>query len=161
MSNGSAAASETMSDTESQPGNAVDAIQEVMHHYLEAATVEAVYGEPIRIGETLVVPAAEVVSIFGFGMGAGSGTAPGRDAAGERGAATSGGEGGGGGGGGGGRVLSRPVAVVVITPGAVRVEPIVDVTKLGMAALTAIGFMFMTMLRMGSRRRALPNAEDD
>jgi uncharacterized spore protein YtfJ len=149
MSNTNTASSADLPDTESRPGNAVDSIEEVMHHYLEAATVEAVYGEPVRSGETLVVPAAEVVSVFGFGMGSGSGTA----------AANVGGSGGGGGGGGGGRVLSRPVAVVVITPGAVRVEPVVDVTKLGLAALTAFGFMFMTMLRMSSRRRALPDPE--
>ena len=148
-----------MSDTEPQPGNAVDAIQEIMHHYLEAATVDAVYGEPVRSGETLVVPAAEVVSMFGFGMGSGSGTTAGQGTTGENSAAN--GEGSGGGGGGGGRVLSRPVAVVVITPDAVCVEPIVDVTKLGLAALTAFGFMFMTMLRMSSRRRALPDPEDD
>ena len=149
MSNESATSSAGISDTEPQPGSAVDAIQEVMHHYLEAATVDAVYGEPVRSGETIVVPAAEVVSMFGFGMGAGSGTA----------AANGGGSGGGGG--GGGRVLSRPVGVVVITPGTVRVEPIVDVTKLGLAALTAFGFMFMTMLRMSSRRHALPEPEDE
>jgi len=101
--------------------------------------------QPVNSGETIVVPAAEVVSMFGFGMGAGSGTAAAN----------------GGGGGGGGRVLSRPVAIVVITPGAVRVEPIVDVTKLGLAALTAFGFMFMTILRMSSRRRALPEREDE
>lgn len=140
---------ETMSDTEPQSGNAVDSIQEVMHHYLEAATVDAVYGEAVQSGETLVLPAAEVVSVFGFGMGSGSGPS------------TANGGGSGGGGGGGGRVLSRPVGVVVITAGAVRFEPIVDVTKLGLAALTAFGFMFMTMLRMSSRRRALPDPEDD
>ena len=151
MSNGNG----TMNDAETELGGE-DALQEVMHHFLEAATVDAVYGEPVQSGETVVVPAAEVVSIFGYGMGYGSGGAPANGEAGD-----AGGSGQGGGGGGAGRVLSRPVAAIIINGGSVRVEPIVDVTKLGLAALTAVGFMFMTMLRMGSRRSALPGPEDD
>src|SRR5712692_4362545 len=81
-------------------GSAVDAVQEVVHHFLEAAAVEAVYGEPVRNGETLVVPAAEVVSALGFGMGSGGGTANERNPGGEsKESTTSGGSGGGGGGG--------------------------------------------------------------
>ncbi len=60
--------------------------------------------------------------------------------------------GGGNGAGGGGRVLSRPVAAIVITPSGVRVEPIVDATKLGMAALTAAGFCLAMIARMGRKR---------
>jgi uncharacterized spore protein YtfJ len=159
MSNSDEAAPDTLVDTGAQAGSVVDSVQEVLHHFLEAAAVEAVYGEPVRNGETLVVPTAEVVSAVGFGMGSGGGTASSRSPGGESKESTGSG-GSGGGGGGGGRVLSRPVAVIVITPDHVRVEPIVDVTKLGLAALTAVGFMFMTMLRMSRRRSALPAIKD-
>jgi uncharacterized spore protein YtfJ len=57
-------------------------------------------------------------------------------------------EGEGFGGGGGGRVFSRPVAVIIAAPEGVRVEPVVDVTKIGLAALTAAGFMFGMWMRM-------------
>jgi uncharacterized spore protein YtfJ len=160
MTNSGEAMAGTQADTTQQAGGTVAAVQDVVNHFLEAAAVEAVYGEPVRNGETLVIPAAEVVSALGFGMGAGGGTASERSPAGEdKESARSGGSGGGGG--GGGRVLSRPVAVIILTPDQVRIEPIVDITKLGLAALTAVGFMFMTMLRMSSRRRALPHPKDD
>ena len=52
---------------------AVDTIQTTMDKFLSAASVEAVYGPPIREGETIVIPTAEVLSVAGFGLGAGSG----------------------------------------------------------------------------------------
>ena len=56
-------------------------------------------------------------------------------------------EGGGGGGGGGGKTLSRPVAVVIASPEGVRVEPVYDITKIYMAAITAAGFMLAMLVR--------------
>ena len=114
----------------------VGAVQETFDKFLAAADVTAVYGEPMAMGETVVVPAAEVVSVMGFGLGYGGSNAPGQQG------------GAGGGGGGGGRVFSRPVAAIVIAPEGVRVEPVVDVTKIGLAALTAFGFMAATLWRM-------------
>jgi uncharacterized spore protein YtfJ len=108
------------------------------------ADVQVVYGEPIQHGDTLIVPTAEVLAGLGFGLGYGSGKS--NEEEGEN-------IGSGGGGGGGGRVLSRPVAVVIASPEGVRIEPVVDVTKIGLAALTAAGFMFGMLLRMtGSRQ---------
>ena len=54
----------------------------------------------------------------------------------------------------GGFAQSRPVAVVIIDSNGVRVEPVVDVTKLGIAALTVLGSMLFFMGRMmrGARR---------
>jgi uncharacterized spore protein YtfJ len=126
--------------------------QEEIDKFLEAAKVEAVYGQPIMHGEQMMIPTAEIISGLGIGFGGGSGTAPQQEGAGSSPAA---GSGSGGGGGGGGRVFSRPVAVVIASPEGVRVEPVVDVTKLGLAALTAFGFMAAMMARMGSRRRML------
>ena len=115
----------------------LNTVQTTMDRFLSAANVEAVYGSPIREGETIVIPAAEVVSVAGFGYGSGGG--PQR---------TDENSGSGEGGGGGGRVFSRPVAAVVITPTGVRVEPIVDVTKIALAFFTTLGFMASLLTRM-------------
>ena len=127
---------------EEQP---VTAIQDTMSQFLGAATVEAVYGEPIHEGTTTVIPCAEVLSIAGFGLGYGTGTGDNQEGKPQGGT--------GGGGGGGGRVLSRPVAVIEITPSGVKVQPVIDATKLALAGITAWGFMIATMMRMSGRRR--------
>ena len=118
----------------------METIQDTLEQFIETANVEAVYGEPVRNGEMLVVPTAEVLCFMGFGVGSGRGKSSEDDE--EQ------GEGEAGGGGGGGRVLSRPVAVVVASPEGVRVEPVVDFTKIGLAALTAAGFMAGMIVRM-------------
>ncbi len=129
---------------------AFDVIQDTMNTFLEAASVNAVYGQPIENGDTLIIPAAEILSGIGFGTGAGYGP---QSAEGEKQQKT----GGGGGGGGGGRVLSRPVAVIISSPEGVRVEPVVDATKIALAALTASGFMLAMLARMSNPRKALKN----
>jgi uncharacterized spore protein YtfJ len=129
------------------PGQAVEAVQETFELFLETANVDRVYGEPIQHGDTLIIPSAEVLVGLGFGTGYGFGQGE-REASG----ATPGG--GGGGGGGGGRVLSRPVAVIVASPEGVRVQEVVDPTKIALAALTAAGFMIGMMARMMRPRRS-------
>jgi uncharacterized spore protein YtfJ len=119
----------------------VDSLESTLDDFLGAATVEAVFAEPVEVGDHLVIPAAEIISVVGFGMGMGSGSSPSDD-----------GEnanfGDGAGGGGGGRTFARPVAVIVVSPEGVRVEPIIDITKLALAALTAAGFMATMIARM-------------
>jgi uncharacterized spore protein YtfJ len=131
---------------------AVDVVQDTLDTFLEAASVDAVYGQPIQSGENTIIPAAEVLSGLGFGVGSGygSGSAPSDE---EEGQAV--GSGGGSGGGGGGRVLARPVAVIIASPEGVRVEPVVDATKIALAALTAAGFMMGMMMRMLSPKKAM------
>ncbi len=114
----------------------IEVIQSTLNNFLEAADVSAVYGAPIKNGDAVIIPTAEVLSGVGFGLGYGSG----EDQAGDSGS--------GGGGGGGGRILARPVAVVIATPDEVRVEPVIDITKISLAALTASGFMMGMLLRM-------------
>jgi uncharacterized spore protein YtfJ len=82
-----------------------------------------------------------------MGFGAGYGSGPVNTESDEE-SEQEGTEAGGGGGGGGGRTLSRPVAVIVASPEGVRVEPVVDPTKIALAAITAAGFMLTTILRM-------------
>lgn len=113
-------------------------IQDTLQEFFSVADVSAVYDQPVQHGDTIVIPSAEVVSIMGFGVGSGPSN--------ENGSTT------GGGGGGGGTVVARPVAAIVITPYDVRVKPIVDVTKIALAGLTAAGFMLATLARMNSKR---------
>lgn len=115
-------------------------IENTMERLLEAANVDHVYSEPVKYGDTVVIPAAEIISAAGFGLGLGSGSNGGEEG--------SQGSGAGGGGGGGGRVFARPVAVIVATPEGVRVEPVIDRTKVILAAFTTFGFMFSFLARM-------------
>ncbi len=140
-----------MSDNDSARGGelrgferGVDHAERTLDRFLATADVDKVFGEPIRQGETTIVPAAEMITGMGFGFGFGRGS----DSSDEP---TH--EGGGGGGGGGGSVLARPVAVVVASPEGVRVEPVVDVTKVALAALTAGGFMLATWLGMARPKK--------
>ena len=133
------------SKTAPQPdvNHPLNTMQTTMDKFLSAANVEAVYGSPIREGGNIVIPAAEVLSFAGFGYGAGSGPQD---------TVESENMGSGEGGGGGGRVLSRPVAAIVISPTGVRVEPIVDVTKIALAIFTTLGFMTAMLTQMRSTK---------
>jgi uncharacterized spore protein YtfJ len=115
--------------------SSLDVVQSTFDEFLSNANVNAVYSKPVRQGDTVVITAAEVFSGFGFGIGEGSGMQGDQ-------------KGGGSGGGGGGQTFARPVAVVVCTPNGVSVQPIMDRTKLWMAALTAAGFMLTTLSKM-------------
>jgi uncharacterized spore protein YtfJ len=131
------------------PSPAVDMAESTLENFLAAAHVDAVYGEPMVHDDTLILPAAEVLAIMGFGAGSGLGKS------GEQGAEI----GSGGASGGGGRVLSRPVAVVIVSPDGVRVEPVVDVTKIAVAALTALTFLVGLGARMRRMRRTLERVD--
>ncbi len=128
--------------------DAVSAVEATLDRFLYTASVDAVYGEPVEHGDTMIIPSAEVLAFMGFGVGYGSGPA---NAKGENGQETQG-TAGGGGGGGGGRTFSRPVAVVIASPEGVRVEPVVDVTKISLAFFTMFGFIFAMVARMSRRR---------
>jgi uncharacterized spore protein YtfJ len=146
----------TMTDeiVTNQPAEAGSIVfQDTMEEFLATADVSVVYGEPIQHEDTIIIPTAEVLAGLGFGFGSGSGNSP--EASDQKPA-----EGSGFGGGGGGRILSRPVAVVVASPEGVRVEPVIDITKIALAGLTALGFMVGMMFRMTSRRRSFPEIEE-
>jgi uncharacterized spore protein YtfJ len=116
----------------------------VVEKMLAAADVTRAFGEPIRHGDTILIPAAEVLAAAGFGMGSGSGMGRDREGVPTR--------GGGGGGGGGGRTMARAVAVVVATPDGVEVRPVLDFTKIALAALTAAGFVIASWRRLQRAR---------
>ena len=119
-------------EASAEESSAIEVVRETMDKFLDTASVEKAYGRPIRRENHTIIPTAEVLTVMGFGSGFG---------------ANQQGEGGGGGG-GGGRTLSRPVVVIIASPEGVRVEPVVDLTKIALAALTAAGFMLTTLMRM-------------
>ncbi len=126
-------------DYDFDPG--LESVNQTLDRFVAIASVDAVFGDPYEHEDTLIIPAAEVVSVLGFGVGTGGAqNEEGNDA-------------GGSGGGGGGWSSSRPVAVIVASKDGVRIEPVVDVTKVAIAALTTAGFMLGLMLRMAGRRR--------
>lgn len=118
----------------SDPGQAIDMVQETLETFLETADVNKVYAQPVQHEDTTIIPAAEVVAGMGFGAGFGAG-GPSLEE-------------GGGGGGGGGKTFARPVAVVIADKNGVRIEPVMDPTKLALTALTAFGFIFGTIAKM-------------
>jgi uncharacterized spore protein YtfJ len=133
--------------------DAMDVIELTLERFLDTASVDLVYGDPVEHGDTLIIPTAEILAGLGFGVGSGSGSAGKHDEEGEEGEEGGEGYGEGGGGGGGGRTFARPVAIVVSSPEGVRVEPVVDVTKIALGFLTAAGFMTGMILRMLSPKR--------
>lgn len=125
--------------------SAGNAVEQAIQHLASAARSSVVFGEPIERGEVTIIPCSEIA--LGMGTGGGSGTS---QATQQAGAATGGGIGGGGG------ARGRPVAAIVISRGTVRVEPIVDATKVAMAALMTLGTMAFWLIRLTSATRGRP-----
>ena len=105
----------------------------------------AVFGHPVQAEGQTVITASEVMVGLGFGFGSGGGSDEAPEDEGEVGEKDTGF---GMGGGGGGGSTGRPVAAISISADGVRVDPIVDVTKLGLAFFTAFGAMFVMLGRM-------------
>lgn len=87
----------------------------------ERAGAQACFGSPVTAGDRTVIPVAEVSYGLGFGWGGGG------DAQGS------------GGGGAGGGARSRAVAVIDVSPEAVRILPIEDYTQLRLAGIAFAG----------------------
>jgi uncharacterized spore protein YtfJ len=124
---------------------------ELVEKLFAVAQPSAVYGKPVVAEGHTVITASEVsVGMgFGYGIGSGSGGARRRQKESEDEPEDEGGETSvGGGGGGGGASMGRPVAAITISPNGVRVDPIVDVTKIALAFFTTIGSMFFMLSRM-------------
>lgn len=113
---------------------AVSAMDEVAR-IPEHSGAAVCFGTPVTAGERTVIPVAEVAYGLGFGWG-GGGDDQGR----------------GGGGGAGGGTRSRAVAVIEVSPDAVRILPIEDHTAIrlaGMAfAATTSALVSRTLLKL-------------
>jgi uncharacterized spore protein YtfJ len=132
--------------TEAATLSPTQVVNDTLEYFLSTASVEAVYNEPIKHGNTLLIPAAEVVSIMGFGVGGGETSQNGADS---------------GGGGGGGSVYSRPVAVIISSPEGVRVDPVFDLTKIALAGMTTGLLMFGMVARLWSLSRKIQDFQDE
>jgi uncharacterized spore protein YtfJ len=101
----------------------------------DKASVSAVFGEPVQVGERTIIPVADIK--YGFGLGYGEG--PTRAEEPEE--PTDGGTGGGVGGG----IAARPMAVIEVTDEGVRVKPVTDESRIAlMGIFTGIWFIFWT-----------------
>ncbi|HID51178.1 MAG TPA: hypothetical protein EYP41_03960 [Anaerolineae bacterium] len=114
---------------------------ELLGKLFDITKPEAIYSQPVTVGDVTVITASEYTAALGMGYGGGGGTSTELDED-----ETNAGYGGGGGGGGG--TMGRPVAAIIIESGRARVEPIVDVTKLAIAFITALGAMGLALSRM-------------
>lgn len=118
--------------------DSADKAADVISQLFKIAEPGVVFSEPVKEGDYTVITASEI----SVGMGLGFGVGGGKDDEGEM---------GGGSGGGGGASAGRPVAAVIIGPNGVRIEPIVDPTKIAIAFFTTLGAMFMAWRGMRGR----------
>jgi len=136
-------------------------LNDSLRRMFDSVRSEAVFGSPIERQGATLIPCSEVV--MGFGMGGGSGFGPVTTGQSERATRPDDGATGGGSGiGGGGGAQGRPVAVVVVSAGDVRVLPVLDMTKFMLAVLTTVGFvtfwLSQTLARSRASRRQVPSA---
>jgi uncharacterized spore protein YtfJ len=104
----------------------------------EIAQPGVIFSAPLKVDDRVIFTASELMMGLGAGFAAGGGTDPEHPGA----------SGSGGGGGGGGYSFGRPVAVVSVGPQGVKVEPVVDVTKIVITFFTAFGAMFLALRSM-------------
>lgn len=115
----------------------------ILEQFIAVAHVDSVFGQPVTAGDYTVITASEVSVAMGIGYGTGYGTCPEHHGDGETKQS-----GAGGGGGGGGVSIARPVATINISSQGVTVVPVLDITKITIAALTAAGSIILVILKM-------------
>lgn len=121
---------------------ATGSVEQVLTRLVSNASVDTVFGRPIERDGATIIPCSEIM--VGFGMGSGTGPVD------ERGNPMGGGSGGGGG------SQGRPIAVIVMTKDGVRVEPVLDLTKIVLASFTTGAFMlfwFGRLFGMGRKNK--------
>jgi len=92
------------------------------------AAVETVFGDPIELHGRTIIPIASVRYGFGIGMGRRRRKGDVEPEPNE------------GGGGGGGGAIVTPLAVIEIGKEQNRITPIIDLTRLGLAAIALAGW---------------------
>ena len=111
---------------------------ELIGRLFDVALPDAIFSDPLTKGDYTVILASETTVSMGAGFGGGGGI----DTDGEQGS--------GGGGGGGGYAANRPVAMIEIGPNGVRVEPIIDASKI---VVTFIASLIAIFAALGKARR--------
>lgn len=130
--------------------NTLDKVADLLQRLVASGGANAAFGEPRTVGDRTIIPAAEVMHGFGFGMGSGQGPRPGAEQTGS-----------GAGGGAGGGTRTRPVAAIVVGPERVTVEPIVDMTQVWMAGITAAAFSLLWMRRLRRKMWGMASAAEE
>ncbi|HET9999618.1 MAG TPA: spore germination protein GerW family protein [Ktedonobacteraceae bacterium] len=123
-----------MIDEKTTKPAATDSVVQAVSQLVSNASVETVFGQPIERDGATIIPCSEIS--VGFGMGSGTGPVD------EHGNPTGGGSGGGGG------SQGRPIAVIVMSQEGVRIEPILDLTKVALAGITTGAFMLFWIGRL-------------
>jgi uncharacterized spore protein YtfJ len=99
----------------------------------DKASVSAIYGDPMEVGEKTIIPVADIK--YGFGLGYGEG--PARSGGDEEMPAS------GQSGGAGGGVAARPVAILEITADSINVKPVMDEGRIALVGiLTGAWFIY-------------------
>lgn len=98
----------------------------LLQSVLGSLSPDDVFGPVTTVGDKVVIPVSAVERGGGFGFGGGGGSDDENN------------EGGGVGAGGGGAAHARPVAVIEIDESGVRVRPILDYTRITLAAIAAL-----------------------
>ena len=137
---------DTANDILSSTSKREEQFGRVLEKVYAAAQPGAVYSEPVRAGNSTVITASEVTAAGGFGSGMGFGpeASSGKKQAGEQVLQTQQVQNSGG----GGASKGRPVAVIIIGPDKVTVQPVIDVTQLALAGIAVWGTMLMLFMRM-------------
>ncbi len=115
-----------------------------MQTLIESAAAARVFGEPVQTGDRVVIPAAEIWVGLGFGFGSGAG----REASPEGNGAVP------ASGGGGGSMNARPVALIEVGPDGVTIHPVIDRTRLSLAAMVTAVFALFWIARLFRGARA-------
>ena len=106
----------------------VTSVAEPIERMLEQLSVDAVFGRPIKEGDVIVIPVAEISTGFGYGDAS---SRPSSNAA--EGDQKTAGESGVTGAGGGGRATPR--GYIQITPEGIKFEPIMDPARIVLAGI--------------------------
>ncbi len=133
--------SESSNGVATMAAQASEQSDKIIDKLYAAAEPGAVFSAPYASGEYTIITASEVGAGGGFGFGMGTSTEQ---------KSPDGGATGGGGGGGGGGSMGRPIAAIVIGPDGVKVKPIVDATKVALAAIgawSAVAFIASRLAR--------------
>jgi uncharacterized spore protein YtfJ len=123
----------------------LEELQQRLREMQGQAGVRVVFGEVMEIEGRKVIPVASVA--YGFGLGGGQ-------------TPKAGGNGATGGGGGGG-LRVEPLALVEVVEGKLRVQPIVNVTRLAMLGMLLVAwnvFWITRTIRVSVRARARGSA---
>ena len=100
----------TLEEEKSVRKDHIDELFARLDELQKSANVNAVFGQPVQVGEKTVIPIASVR--YGFGLGFGEQEEPANEAS--------------VGGGGGAGAIAKPLGLAEITPESTRVETVVD-----------------------------------